>query len=701
MPLLTRSRLRAGEVILIEGLRHTLLRLFGKGTWQVEVQTTREIKTYEHDDLLSLYCYRRMVFAEDWRDPQLEPVRKKVAWSKAEKDLTKNAKRRLAYVKAVLELPKAAGAIREAIQATAKSLRHEKAPHPVTVLKWRRKYEVSGRDPISLVERDDAKGRRPIELPLDTLLAVQTAIDTTYLTRTKNSLKHTFDIAKALVEEKNKKALEEGGEQENLIRLPSMYALRQQIARLDAYHRDVRRKGRDEADRLHRSTESHYIVRGPLQLAEMDHSPIDALVIDSRTFIPLGRPIVTVCIDVFTRAVLGLYITFDKASFRSVAHCLKHSLLPKLDMKFPEIEIKNPWFAYGTMARLSVDNGQEFHSDEFDALCYVNDIDIAFAKRKTGWHKPHIERFLGTLNRGLIHTIPGTTFGNVIEKGDYNPKKDAVLTLDELKAYLCKWVCDDYSTNPHCSTGLMPISAWEKHIAPQDIPLLAAPIDMTPFIGYREPSRVVSENGVQHKNLQYNSPSLRRLREQYGDTFKAEIRWDSADLGSIWVVHPEEPEPIQVPALDADYASGLSLYQHERIQAYVRQVIRREDSRSTRLEAKLEIARKIQGAMERAGRGGNYKSGGLGVKVDIGRYTQGADGRPMDPVGAELVHSKPAKEKQPIPAAGDSSASNPATATPACQSDQRNTPKPTRKPKKFAPIYNGTLLTGESHETLP
>ncbi len=46
MTSLTRSQLRAGQVILIDGLRHTLLRLFGKDTWQVEVQTTREIKTW-------------------------------------------------------------------------------------------------------------------------------------------------------------------------------------------------------------------------------------------------------------------------------------------------------------------------------------------------------------------------------------------------------------------------------------------------------------------------------------------------------------------------------------------------------------------------------------------------------------------------------------------------------------------------------
>jgi hypothetical protein len=101
MTSLTRSQLRAGQVILIDGLHHKLLRLFGKDTWQVEVQTTREIKTFTHDELMRLHCLERMAFAEPWRDPKLEVARKKLVWSTDVKNLTEGAKRRLAYVRAV------------------------------------------------------------------------------------------------------------------------------------------------------------------------------------------------------------------------------------------------------------------------------------------------------------------------------------------------------------------------------------------------------------------------------------------------------------------------------------------------------------------------------------------------------------------------------------------------------------------------
>jgi putative transposase len=701
MTLLTRSRLRAGEVIVVNGLRHTLLRLFGTETWQVEVQTTREIKTYEQSDLLRLYVAGLLVFAEDWRDPRLDATRKSFTWSEVEKNLTEPAKRRLSYIKSAQPFPKAARAIQEVVLATARRIHDSEPPHPVTVLEWRRVYERSGEDPMALLPQHGAKGRRSSAVQHETYFAIEQAVEAVYLQRNQNSLKHTVDIAQALVKEKNKQTLENGGNEDKLIAVPTTYQVRRRIDEIPAYDRAQRRKGRDEAERLFRSTAGHYSVRGPLYLVEMDPTPVDVFIIDEKTFIPMGRPIVTLGKDVFSRAIPGSYITFDKPSFRSTAQCLRHCLLPKEPLNHPEIEVVNPWFAYGVMHQLSVDNGMEFHSDEFDSMCFANSIDPIYAKRKTGWHKPHIERFIGTMNRQFVHTLPGTTFSNIFEKGDYNPKKDAVLTFDVFKALLEKWICDVYSVTCSTSTGLTPMSAWEKNITPQDIPLLAAPLNMTPFIGYREPSRVASENGIQQNRLQYNSPALRQLRDRYGDKVKVEIRWDSADLGSIWVMHPNEPEPIEVPALDLDYAKGLSLYQHRRIQEYVRAVMRAEDSNSVRLQAKLDIARSVQAAMQQAGRGGTYKSNGLAVKVDVGRYTHPADGARSADINSAAKAAKlaPLSISQ-LPAERTTAPQLSDAAAPTLSANLPVQEGAARKPKKFGVIYDGQTLTENSDEAI-
>jgi putative transposase len=282
------------------------------------------------------------------------------------------------------------------------------------------------------------------------------------------------------------------------------------------------------------------------------------------------------------------------------------------------------------------------------------------------------------MNHGLVHTIPGTTFANVLAKGDYNPGKHAVLTQAQLKAVLTKWICDDYHTTVHSSTGLTPRSAWERHIAPQDIPMLPALPDMTQFIGYLEPSRVVSENGIQQNQLQYNSPALKNLRDRYGDKIKVEIRWDSADLGKIWVMHPEEPLPIEVPALDFDYAHGLSLYQHKAIRAYMNNVKRREDARSTRLEAKLEIAEMVREAT--IGRK-SKKAGRTPGISNLARFMQGGDGEPLGERSPEALPPSPPVPPLPPPASSELTA----IAEPASGAEPPQTPRR----KAFTPIYKG------------
>ena len=50
----------------------------------------------------------------------------------------------------------------------------------------------------------------------------------------------------------------------------------------------------------------------------------------------------------------------------------------------------------------------------------------------------HIERLLGTLLRGL-HELPGATFSNPGERGNYDSQARAVMTLGELERWLTEW----------------------------------------------------------------------------------------------------------------------------------------------------------------------------------------------------------------------------------------------------------------------
>ena len=47
----------------------------------------------------------------------------------------------------------------------------------------------------------------------------------------------------------------------------------------------------------------------------------------------------------------------------------------------------------------------------------------------------HIERLIGTM-MGAVHLLPGTTFGDIELRGDYDSLANRAMTLDELEQWL-------------------------------------------------------------------------------------------------------------------------------------------------------------------------------------------------------------------------------------------------------------------------
>jgi len=616
-------------------LARRLLVNFGCTLTQLQANSG-EYKAYHRDELMRQWMSKLMVFPEDWRDPALADRRDKIKakLAKDEKYLPMEALRRKAYVQAVLDLPRSEAAIKETIARVSKNRRDPKTPGCSAVLKWRRKYERA-ETWLALLDNADGRGRTPDKLPLELDFAIRTAIASTYMVRPGKSVEATWDVAKGLiliandeVRKRNQEIDENNELGENRLDLlpdPTLYQVRRMIDGIDAFDKDRARKGLDEATRIHRSTAGHHRPRGPLFRTEIDHTKVDVFLVDGKKFLPLGRPNITVCIDVFTRAILGIHVSFDPPSYRSVARCLQHALMPKPDQNFDGVTIVNPWFAYGTMYCLGVDNGREFHSNELDAVCLANEIELDYAGRKTGWHKPHIERYLGTQSRQFIHGIPGTTFSHIREKGDYQSKKMAILTLDEFIAHLHYWICDVYSVTKHESLGRTPKSMWESLMRPDQIPLLATPIEVEHFIGYRERS-VIDENGVQLKNLQYNSPDLTALRARFGSKLSnVDVRWSPDDLGKIWVFHDSLAVPLEIPALDFEYANGLSAYQHSQSELHRKALKSESGDEVTRLKALVSLQERTAEAMVRAGRGKPYKDL-LTFRTDLARLTHGGSG---------------------------------------------------------------------------
>src|SRR5690606_24526593 len=129
-----------------------------------------------------------------------------------------------------------------------------------------------------------------------------------------------------------------------------------------------------------------------LERVEVDHTKLDIFVIDERFGMPIGRPWLTMAIDVYSGLPVGFHLGFDQPSWQSVMACLRHSILPKKKHYEGYEGIVNSWDAYGIPDMLVVDNGREFHSEQFELACQHLNIHVLHTQARCPWLKGAIER---------------------------------------------------------------------------------------------------------------------------------------------------------------------------------------------------------------------------------------------------------------------------------------------------------------------
>lgn len=72
-----------------------------------------------------------------------------------------------------------------------------------------------------------------------------------------------------------------------------------------------------------------YLSDGFLDVVQMDHSPANVILVDSVHRKALGRPWVTLLIDVWSRCILGFYVSFGDPSIFRGGRAVANALLPK------------------------------------------------------------------------------------------------------------------------------------------------------------------------------------------------------------------------------------------------------------------------------------------------------------------------------------------------------------------------------------
>ncbi|SDX70770.1 integrase catalytic domain-containing protein [Lysobacter enzymogenes] len=234
-------------------------------------------------------------------------------------------------------------------------------------------------------------------------------------------------------------------------------------SRLDDYRsRESQRKriGAKAARYQYQPMPGHVEVSGPLERVEIDHTPLDVMVrSDDRCCDYVGRPWLSIAIDVYTRCILGIQIGFEVPSILSVALCLTHAVLPKSPAA--EFGVPLDWGMHGIPKEIVVDNGKDFVSTAFRRGCEQYGILLTYRPVGSPHYGGTIERLIGTMV-GQCHLLPGTTKNSVKARRDYDSVKHAALTLSQARSWFVEQLLGRYHLLPHRTLRIPPEAAWKR-----------------------------------------------------------------------------------------------------------------------------------------------------------------------------------------------------------------------------------------------
>jgi putative transposase len=451
------------------------------------------------------------------------------------------AQKRLAMIKPFLDDPLRTRA--DAVKAAS-----EHGVHVATFYRWVRLFEDSGQT-SSLVP--DKRGRREGTRLLsdEQEKIIQAAIEDKFLTKQRGS------------------ALEVVEEAQKMCRLAKLPVPNHNTIR--ARLRDIpqatvlRRRGRRDLARNRHEPIMGQFPGGdvPLAVVQIDHTQADVVLVDEETRRPLGRPWLTLALDVCTRMVVGFYITFDKPSYMSAGMCMANALCAKTEY-MASLGVSGDWPVWGKPGTVHSDNAKEFRGEKLKRACEEYVINLQFRPVLKPHYGAHIERLMGTM-ASEIRKLPGTTFSNTQQRKGYNSEAEAVMSLREFEAYLVDFIVNKYHIRKHADLGIPPLTAWKRGILGNDttpgIGILPFPkdaqrvrLDFLPFT-----KRTIQPYGVRKDYIDYYDPVLDPYIGVKDDKTKAipqyMFRFDPGNISELWFLDPADGQYARIPYRDLSH----------------------------------------------------------------------------------------------------------------------------------------------------
>ncbi len=280
----------------------------------------------------------------------------------------------------------------------------------------------------------------------------------------------------------------------------------------------------------------------PLQHVFADHYLLDVFHVDDELREVVGRLWLTVLIDAFSRAVLGIYLAYEAPCIESIQGALRHAIWPKIGLD--EYGIDLPWNCYGIPQRLSLDNAWAHHSYSLEDLANAlagsgryTPMELVFRPPYQARYGALVERLFGNLSGQIRELLPGAIL-QPDKRHWHNANQAACLLYRDIQRIVYQLIVD-YLHTPHRELdGMTPHEKWLHGL--ELMTPLAPPL--TPqlersFWRLNPESRIATREGLALFGLHYWDVGLAglRSRDRQGRQRRYYLRYDPIDVSRVAV----------------------------------------------------------------------------------------------------------------------------------------------------------------------
>ncbi|WP_067514503.1 DDE-type integrase/transposase/recombinase [Endozoicomonas ascidiicola] len=346
-------------------------------------------------------------------------------------------------------------------------------------------------------------------------------------------------------------------------RKPSIHQFRRWAkAFIDPVAASKKRLGRSKHDKDKRplNSSSDLFVRGPGELYEIDATVGDIYLVsefDRSRKTLIGRPVIYMVTDVYSRAIVGMYVGLEGPSWDGARAALYNTFSDKVEYcKGFDLQIAHEeWPMNCLCTGLLADRGEIISKQAEVILDSIGVKHLAFTSPYRGDLKGLVEKHFDIINDLVIQYLPGSTVKIKRERGARKPELDGMLTLKELTKLIALEVVEHNSSKVKNVVGDIerardkvietPSNLWDWGMkygmgAANTIEADALYLGLLP-----KDDAKVRGDGIYYKGLRYHSESgfiqqqmsLSRMRKK---RLPIQIKYTRSTTNYIWFIHPED-----------------------------------------------------------------------------------------------------------------------------------------------------------------